>query len=106
MSTKRAYMLLQTLVLDFKFEQCIYPGPPAQLKCWLSRLNASYEKDSHSHISTRVRFGNQKETPARAFSHDEVRIADYFEENLFDRRWSDCRVSEGVGFTEEPRIEL
>ena len=65
-----------------------------------------YKRHSHSHISTRVRFGNHEETPARVFSRDEVWIADDFEENLFNRRWRDCRVCEGVGFTEEPRIEL
>jgi len=72
-----------------------------------ARIIYIYKMHSHSDISTRIRFGNHEETPACTFSDDEVWIADYFEENLFDRRWrSYCCMSEGVGFTEEPRIEL
>ena len=108
-------MLLQTLVLEFEFQQRIQPCQkqsaqsrrrPQMLA--LSRTNRSCDvkKHSHGHVSTRVRFGDHEETPARAFSRDEVRIADYFEEDLFYRRWRCCWVSEGVGFTEEPRVEL
>jgi hypothetical protein len=70
-----------------------------------SRLNAN--KHSHGRISTRIRFGNHKEASARAFSQDEVRVADYFEQDLFGRGWRRyCHVRVGVGFTEEPRIEV
>jgi hypothetical protein len=64
-------------------------------------------KHSHSRISTRVRFGHHEEASAGALSHDEVRIADYFEENLFGRGWRRYwEVGEGVGFTEKAGIEM
>ncbi len=63
---------------------------------------------SHGRISTRVRFGDRKEAPARVFSQNEVRIAHYFEEDLFIGGWrrGHIHVSEGVGFTEQPCIEV
>lgn len=63
---------------------------------------------SHGRVSTRVWLSDRKEAPARAFSQDEVRIAHDFEEDLLvrGRRRSYCCVSEGVGFTEQPRVEV